>query len=135
MTAYAVRTSTLTAASIENAMEWAKEDLTHDEFLGFMSILGYKHYAKLKSEDTKIIGVEDINIMEAPSPTRNMLKKFEGFLTKKTFSAHTLLKISRVVRACCKTHRSLNMMSGECQSCACSSVTTVQLTNHRLRHQ
>ena len=77
-----VTTSTLTAASVKNAMKWAQTELTHDEFLSFMSILGYKHYAKLKSESTEIIGVKDINVQQAPPPSKNMLEKFESFLDK-----------------------------------------------------
>ena len=87
-----VITSTLTPISVKKAMIWAKEELTHDEFLSFMGILGYSHYAKLKSETTRIIRIEDINVQEAPSPTRNMLEKFEEFLTKQPAARKGLFK-------------------------------------------
>ena len=85
-------TSTLTPISVKKAMIWAKEELTHDEFLSFVSILGYSQYAKLKSETTRIIRIEDINVLEAPSPTRNMLEKFEEFLTEQPVSRKGLFK-------------------------------------------
>lgn len=75
-----VITSTLTPMPIKHAMNWAKEELTHDEFLSFLSILGYKHFAKLKSEDTRLIGIEDVEVLKPSPPTEGMLEKFKLFL-------------------------------------------------------
>ena len=75
-----VITSTLTPASIRQSMKWAKDELTHDEFLAFMGILGYKHYAQLKDQKTKVIGIDDVNIFEAPASTEAMQNKLKAFL-------------------------------------------------------
>ena len=75
-----VITSTLTPASIRQSMKWAEDELTHDEFLAFMGILGYKHYAQLKDQKTKVIGINDVNIFEAPASTEAMQIKFKAFL-------------------------------------------------------